>query len=217
MSTYERKVGLKAIKLAFLRRYWIILALFLPLAAFSVLYFQVITKKVYFSSITVGKSTIITNEQYQNIKSTAQDTAIVNNVLLSLKESGVKHSDGSDIAFNEIISGLSFPNYTSNQIEASFTYSSNDSTITKPVLDLLATKVCERLKPRSAYSDLAIYRVASEPQKDKTSDKYMYIFIAASFVVGVCCAYIAEISLDQVYDKSDVEELGCSSVDLTTK
>lgn len=215
MEKYERNVGLKTIWLTFVRRYDVIVFIFVPVLLVSALVTQVILKKQYYSEVVVSKSTIITNEQYQNIQTAASKSSTASKVYTSLKEKGLKHKDGSEISAAEIQSGVSFPKYTSNSISASFVFNSSDKTITKFVLDEIATTAVDELKTKTYFSDLTILKSASNPVVDKKNMKYFLIASGAGLLLSLAAAFVYEIVTDKVYSRNDVEFYDYTAIDIS--
>lgn len=216
MKKYERQIGLKTIALTFIRRFDILLIIFLPVLIGSFVATQFIMTKKYYSNIVVSKfSNTITSEQYQNIKLHCLDDGIVDTAVTNLSNNGIKHFNGTAITSNDIKSGMSFPKYVSSNSET-LSFVSTDKTITKPVLTEVTTLVVELVKKSwSALSDLHISSNATEASKDKTPLKYFLIATAAGFGVAFVTAFIYEVAADKVNDPLEVKNLGFNSTSFT--
>jgi capsular polysaccharide biosynthesis protein len=213
MKKYERQIGLKTIALTFIRRFDILLIIFLPVLIGSFVATQFIMTKKYYSNIVVSKfSNTITSEQYQNIKLHCLDDGIVDTAVTNLSNNGIKHFNGTAITSNDIKNGMSFPKYVSSNSET-LSFVSTDKTITKPVLTEVTTLVVELVKKSwSQLSDLHISSNATEASKDKTPLKYFLIASAAGLGVAFVTAFVYEIASDRLYDCSDIRNMEFSAV-----
>lgn len=217
MKKYEKSISLKTLWLTFVRRFDILLICFIPLCIAAVISTQFIMKKRYVSTVTLAKSTIITNEQYQNIETAARTESLVKKALESLETQNVKHSDGSAINPSEIENGLSFPAYSANSISLSFSFASSDKTVSRYVLGAIASCVVDELKTRSAYSDLQVVGAPSEAKLDGKNNKYLLIACGAGLVLSYALAFVFEFASDEVYDASDVQQFGVDCVEIKLK
>ena len=56
---------------------------------------------------------------------------------------------------------------------------------------------------------------ASNPVKTSKEDTYLIAGLAISLLLGYGFAFLYEIISDEVFDKSDIETLGCSGFEFT--
>lgn len=226
MEKYERTIGLKTILLTLVRRFLIILCIFLPIALVSVVYTKAIMKSEYTNSITLTRVSGFTTSNYptmySTIKSMKNAEAVAQELAKTTEGEGeeahsvtpTKHADGSDITANEIYAGITMAaSISSTTGSFSVSFKTNDSTISQIVLTQ-AIKSAE-----TEYKKLVTevkYGEASIPtDNSSTKNKYLLIGVAAGLVLALGFAFVYEIVSDEVYDKADIENLGCAGFELT--
>ena len=218
MEKYERSIGLKTIYLTFARRFMYILLIFIPvgLVAFLAVHFGI--SKNYQSSSVVQKDAVFAAAHYQTFNSIVMSEDNTQAVATKLAEEKVVHSNNNEITAAEIKSGLSLSAFnSSNQsINVTINFKSTDNSITQKVLDqVVATSVESALaKDASSFKGLAVSSKATSPTDVSSSKKYMLIALAADLVISLAVPFIWEIYADEVYDKDDVESLGCEGFTL---
>lgn len=216
MEKYEKSIGLKTIYLTLVRRFHIILLLFVPIALGSFIATNLIMKKTYQSSSTIAKSTAFTAAHYQNAQLTIKSETNLTKVTENLKNNGVTHSNGSTITINEINSGLSFSAFSSSNqsISLSLYFQSKDNKIVQPVLAELTTVSVESLKTQKDFEATYITNEASKAIKISKENQYFLIALAAGAVVSLGIPFVYEIISDELYDSDDVKMLGCDAFEL---
>lgn len=226
MDRYEKTINLKTIWETIVRRWHIFFMIFIPVALISYIVTDKMLTKTYISTISVSRGAINTTTHYSVIKSYFSDTSsnedspgAVFTTAKNLKEMGITHQDGSEITINEISSGLSFESYKSDSLNMSVSLQTLDGTINKKVLDELARVTIINLKARNSdYANMYIVgNGASTPVKNSKERTYFLISLAAGFVVAFGIPFVDEIVSDEVYDKYDIESLGCSAFEVKAK
>lgn len=216
MEKYEKSIGLKTIYLTLVRRFHIILLLFVPIALGSFIVTNLIMKKTYQSSSTIAKATAFSAAHYQNaqliIKSDTNLTKIADN----LKNNGVTHSNGSTITINEINSGLSFSAFSSSSqsVSLSLFFQSRDNKIVQPVLAELTTISVESLKIQKDFETTYITKEATKAVKNSKENQYFLIALAAGAVISLGIPFVYEIVSDELYDADDAKMLGCDACEI---
>ncbi|MBO4668055.1 MAG: hypothetical protein J5666_08045 [Bacilli bacterium] len=214
MEHYEKNISLKTIYLTFVRRFKLILFLFVPIALGSVVVTQFVMTKTYASSSVVSKTAVFNASHYQTLKLSFSSNDLLTNVKAKLDEQNIKHSNGNEITVSEISSGLSFSALNTNDVSVTVSYQSTDKSITQPVLKELVTLGVNGLKENGDFKTLSITTEATEGVKNSKNGKQLLIGIAAGVVVALGLPFVYEIISDEVYDKKDVEMLGCASYEI---
>lgn len=215
MDKYERSISLKTIYLTLVRRFKLILFLFIPIAAASVVVTQFVMTKTYQSSSVVSKTAVFNAGHYQTLKLAFTNSELLDNVKAKLDENEIKHSNGNEVTISEISSGLTFSALNTNDVSVTVYYQSTDKSITQPVLNQLVTLGVEGLKESSKdFAALSVTKEASEGVKNSKEKKQLLIGLAAGVVVALGLPFVYEIISDEVYDKKDVEMLGCASYEI---
>ena len=234
MEKYEKIIGLKSIWLTIVRRFVVAIIVFAPIALATIVYTQFFITKTYISSGTFSTSSDINTQAYASLfppliksEETAKEAE---RELAKLDEEGnqvfdennqplkaTTHTDGSKITWREIQNGI----YIASSVSAttrliSFSFQSTDSKICQPtvqaVLDVLNGK---EIMNGSTKVTLSISKMASSVSKNSSENKYLLIGLAAALVLGLGFAFIDEIVSDEVYDKKDIELLGCDGFEIT--
>lgn len=227
MNNYEKTIGFKTIWTSIIRRWHIFLMIFVPVCLVSLLVTNVFFVKTYISAIAISRGGIINATHYAIIQNYVTNTSskdgnegAVYITALNLKEEGFTHKNGSEITVNEIYSGISFRALETNALEVSFSFQSTDSSITQKVLNELTKNAINNLKVSGAadYNQMSIVGDgASSPVKNSKERTYFLIALAAGFVVAFGIPFVDEIVSDEVYDKYDIEALGCSAFEVKAK
>ena len=214
MEHYEKSISLKTIYLTLVRRFKLIILLFVPIALTSLVVTQFIMTKTYQSTSVVSKTTVFNASQYQTLKLSFIDNEFLTSVKNHLEENNVKHSNGNEITVGEIASGLSFSVLNINDVSVSVYYQSKDRSITQPVLNQIVALGVEGLKENKDFATLSITKEATTGVKNSKENKQLLIGMAAGVVVALGLPFVYEIISDEVYDKKDVEALGCASYEI---
>lgn len=215
MVKYEKQIGLKTIKLTFLRQWFAIVCIFIPIAIASLIATSLFVSKSYNVTSTVSREASFTSESAYNtftnrISSTSTQVA-------EKLATATKHSNGSAITANEIVNGLSFSKYAAGSLTSTITFTSSDKAIVQPVLTELVT-YCESQK--DAIADFKGFKISSpvgSVSESSNQKKYLLIALAADLVVSLGVPFLFELIGDEVYDKEDVELLGCPGFELNTQ
>lgn len=218
MKKYEKTIGLKTVWLTIVRRFYYILFVFVPIALASLLVTSFAIPKTYQSSVTVSKTTVFLAAQHQILQNYTKDENTINFAIEQFNTKGIKHSNGDEINIKEIVEGLSFSSLDVNSIFVTVYYQSLDKTIVQPVLNELITATIDSLKndetTKKDFATLVISSPASDAVKNSNERKYLLIGIAAGLFVSFGLAFVDEVISDELYDKADVELLGCDSFEL---
>ena len=226
MNKYEREIGLKVLWVTLVRRWHVFLMIFVPICLISFITTNFVLTKSYISSITLTKATAFSAAQYSliqsYIKNTSTDESKPGAVYLTynkLKEEDFKHKNGSEITMSDIYNGVSFSTLATSSVFISFSFQSPDNTITQKVLSEIAEISIKQLQDTggSDFKTLDVYTNASTPKKNSKETIYFLIALAAGFVVAFGIPFVDEIVSDEVYDKYDIENLGCSAFEVKAK
>jgi capsular polysaccharide biosynthesis protein len=231
MERYEKSIGLKTIWLTIVRRFLTILVVFAPIAIATVVYTQFFIKKTYTSSVTLTADKDITAAAYSSFPIVVKSEDIAKEAernLAKLDEEGnpildendqplkaTTHADGSRITWGEIQGGLSVASSISLATrKLSFSFQGYEQGIIKPILD----EVAKAIVAADPYKASAIKLTASEATsatKNSSENKYLLIGMVAAVVLGLGFGFVDEIVSDEVYDKKDIELLGCDGFEIT--
>ena len=217
-SKYEKTIGLKSIWLTFVRRFKVILFVFVPISLVTIIFTQCFIKKSYQSSTTLYRASLITPAQYPIVYSSIKSYDTAQKVADKLASSSpvVTHSNGKPITSSEIYNGVSVvSSITSTVGTVTFTFQSSDSTICQGVLEEVANVAIANID-NAALGGTTILNPASSPTKNSKENTYMLIGLAAGFVLSLVFAFVDEVVSDEVYDKEDVEYLGSSAFEIAT-
>ena len=215
---YERTIGLKTIWITFIRRFKIIFLIFIPAALASVIFTQFLITKTYISSttyynaggFTVAKYPIV----YTAVKSITTAETVANNLAGADEHKVVKHSNGSPITKEEIYSGITIAtSISANTSYVSFTFQSSDKSITKAVLEEVATVALPEIT--KTFKDTTISSHASDGTKNSNDNKYMLIGLVVGAVLALGFAFADEVFSDEVFDKYDAINLGSDGFEIT--
>ena len=116
-----------------------------------------------------------------------------------------------------IKAGLSFANFTNGESSFSFSFTSDRQQTTQKILQVVAESSIEKMRANSNYNTSKIVSPASAAVKNSKENTYFLIAVAAGFVGAFGVMFADEIISDEVYDKEDVEYLGCSGFEVNTK
>ena len=213
---YERLIGLNTVWLTIIRRFVVIFTVFIPIALATIIYTQFFITKTYQSTASLFRSGAISTSQYPIIPSTIKSAETAQTVADNLKSAdpAIKHSNGNEITASEILSGLSIASsITTTTGTVSFTFQSSDKTICKIVLEEVAKVSLPIIN--NTLPGTAISSHASEPIKNSKENTYLLIGLGVGAVLALGFAFVYEIISDEVYDKADIENLGCSGFEFT--
>ena len=216
MIKYEKQIGLKAIKLTFLRQWFAIVCIFIPIAIASLIATSLFVSKSYSATTTISRETSFTAEGYYNTF-TNRIVATATNIATNLQNNNIAHANGATITADEIVSGLSFSKYVAGSLTSTITYSSSDRATVQPVLTELTTYCISQKDSVAEFKGLAVSVPISQTKESSNSGKYLLIAIAADFVVSIGVPFLFEVIGDEVYDREDVEMLGCAGFELNTQ
>lgn len=212
MEGYEKTIGLKTIWLTLIRRFEYILFVFIPIALTTLIVTQVVLTKTYKSSVTVSLNTTFSTANFEVFKTYGTNQEVLNSTVEKLQA-----EKGIGISASDISSGLSFTTPASNSPSGSFAFQSTNKALVQPVMEIYSSTLVSyaKTKDEGKFSSMNITSEASAPVKNSSENKYMLIGLAAGLVVALGIAFIDEIFSDEVYDKKDVELLGCEAFELS--
>ena len=218
MEKYEKSIGLKTIYLTLVRRFHIILALFIPIALGSFIVTNVIMKKTYQSSAVLTKDNVFSAAHYQTAQLTIKSEENLTKVVESLAKNGIAHSNGKQITISEINSGISFSQYKSTDTNVSLTvyFQSSESRIVQPVLEEISEQSIVSFQTVKDFGSIRITTHATKATKNSQETKYFLIAIAAGAIISFGIPFVYEITTDELYDADDVKNLGCDAIELKT-
>lgn len=210
MEKYEKTIGLKTLFLTFVRRWVIVLIIFIPASLATLIVTQFFVPKQYQSSATFLNNanltaTTLNAAQLQIQKEATLDKAVK---LLELDYSI------TNISAAGILNGLSFVSFnTSNPGIVKFSFTSKEQKIVKPVVEAVSQAALEELHA-NGFDKMVISAPANNPVSIGKGKQYLLIGLAASAVLGLGIAFVDEIVSDEVYDEDDIALLGSSSYGL---
>lgn len=218
MERYTRNINLKTIYLTFTRRFLFIVLIFIPIGLVSFLSIYFGTSRTFESSSVVQKNAVFQDSHYQTFKSivTSEDTAL--EVEKNLSDTNVFHSNSDKITADEIRKGISLSPYdfSPQSISVTISFQSNDKIIIQKVLDeitsLSVNKALE--KNETSFAGLITSSVATSPVDISNTKKFYLIAIVTDTLLALGIPFIWEVVSDEVYDKEDVESLGCEGFTL---
>ncbi len=208
MERYEKAVGLKTIWLTIIRRWKIILCVFIPAAILTVFITQLFIPKQYQSTATFLNDAKLNTTTFNDVQLEVKKEKTINKTIQYLQD-----DYSISLTENDILNGLSFPSFNSNDAYVfKFSFTSKKRNIVKPVTQALSDATLETLTStdfkhmkRTSVSDVASIG------KDK---QYLLIGLVASAILGLGIAFVDELVSDEVYDEDDLALLGSSSYGL---
>ncbi len=210
MKDYEKNFGFKTIWQSFIRRWKVIIAIFLPISIATIITTQFIIKKTYTSDVILLNSTNLDATRYSTIKYCIEKDETINKTVDNLASLPTPIVVSSETIKN----GLSFVAFSSaSPGSVSFSFSSEKRSIVKPIIVELTNTALLAIK--DSGFNMVITKQPSEPLLTSKNNSYLIIGIASGIIVAIGFALIDEIISDEVYDKSDVELLGSPSFEIT--
>ena len=218
MKKYERRVSLKTLLLLFIRRYEFIAIFLIPSVVASLIISQVVNKKTYSSSVSLQYyGSVITANNYKIVRDVVLSSGTISMTAKNLKENKIVHSNGNEISETDILNGISVTDYATNSIYFTFSYESTDKSVTDLVLDELTEMTLYSLKkdPSTKLGGMTVAVPVSEPKANDKNRKTLILGLGVGVLASLASAFIAEIILDEVYDKSDVELFGGTAYEIS--
>ncbi|MBO6280352.1 MAG: hypothetical protein J6M95_02090 [Bacilli bacterium] len=209
---YEKSIGLKTIWLTFVRRWKSILLILIPLAAISFAAVKILIKPTYSSTVSITKNAAaaLSAADHNNIVACYNDNEVIAATVELLATDEYKIT--VDASF--IKSGLSAATFATNEAAVKITFTSKAKTDTQKILNALSVKAIEKIKTGTYSLPNAKAGEASATKESSNAKKYLLIALAASVVVALAIPFIDEIISDEVYDKKDIEFLGCEGFEI---
>ena len=210
MAKYEKTISLKTIWLTFVRRWKIILIIFVPAALATLIVTQFFIPKRYQSSVTFLNNASLNATTFNAVHFQIQKEATLTKATQYLEA----NYSITNISPSIILNGLSFSTYNSNDpgiIKFAFSY--NKQNVVKPVAEAVSKAALEELAV-NGYDKMVISSPASSPTSTGKGKQYLLIGLASSTVLGLGIAFVDEIVSDEVYDEDDIAMLGSSSYGL---
>lgn len=209
MEKYEKTIGLKTAFLTFIRRWKIILIIFIPSFVLTVVITQFFIPKQYQSSATFLNNTNLTATTHSSAQLQIQKEATLTKAANYLE---VDYS--ISLETSKLLNGLSITPFNSNNPSiVKFSFSSKTQNIVKPVVEALSKAALEEMAV-NGFDKMVISSQASDPVSVGKGKQYLLIGLAASAVLGLGIAFVDEIVSDEVYDEDDIALLGSSSYGL---
>ena len=210
MEKYEKAIGLKTIWLTFVRRWKIILIIFVPAALATLIVTQFFIPKQYQSSASFLNNASLTSTTHNAAQLQIKKEATLDKAVKYLE------SDYSitNISASNILNGLTFTAFNSNNPSVvSFSYTTKQQKFAKPVTEALSKAGLEELQA-NGFDKMTISSPASNPVSVGKGKQYLLIGLVASTVLSLGIAFADEIASDEVYDEDDIAMLGSSSYGL---
>jgi capsular polysaccharide biosynthesis protein len=218
MKKYERSINFKTLFLTFVRRFEIMIILFVPIALGTIIYSQFFIKKEFKSDISfMNYYSVIKDSEYTNFSTCVKSSGVLSKTAYGLKDKGIFHANGKEITAEEISDGIYIAPNEANTIYIRLSFTSEDKTISQPVLNELADVTRWTLLTEKSYglSGISIVGEASEAKDSGKRNKTLYLGLGAGLAASILCGFISEIIFDEVYDKSDVEMMGCACYEVS--
>ena len=220
MEKYEKNISLKTVYLTIVKRFILFILIFVPVVTVSFVVTRFILTKAYKSSVSTSRGTsfLITTAQWTVMQRFITDTTeredpAANGAIVKAVE--VLKEENITISINEIINGLSFDTMVNNSASFSFNFTSNKKSIVQPVLKAVSESAEENLQATTGdFKYSKIISPASSAKDVSKNNTYFIIALAAGFVLALGVPFIYEIVADEVYDREDIEYLGCSGFEL---
>lgn len=206
--TYEKAIGLKTIWLTLVRRWKLILTIFVPIGLVVVIATQLVMARSYQSGITISRAQFDQTYYTNTIQPSIRHTDVTNQAAQSLKTKNIKYKNGGEITSGDIYSGLSFSTITGNVTSFTVYFNSKDKTIVSSVIKEVVD---------IAYATIGGTN-KSEPSAAKLGSKnntYLLVGLAVDAVLALGFPFAYEIVSDEVYDKDDAERLGGNGFEIT--
>ena len=188
------------------------MALFFSLSLVAFVVTNFFVPKEYTSTSTISNNAAIAQATYTLMQNGVKSDATMEAVTKNLAESKVTHADGKAVTKAEISSGLSFSAFASNMVSFTMTFKSKEQALTQYVLAEVADVALDVLKP--TYPNLNLTTPATAATKTSKESTYLLIGVAAALVVGLGAPFIYEIVVDQVYEASDINDMGAEGFEL---
>lgn len=211
MDNYEKRIGLKTIWQTIVRRWKVILIIFIPVALASLIVTQFMMTKKYSSNMTFLNSSNMDNAKYATAVAIIQKEDVINATVkyLAEQEKSIK------VTASQITSGMSIPAWKSNTPYITVTYTSTNKSLIQPILNAYKEKALEAFVASGTYKDMKVSSGPTDPSKVSKDRTYLIIGIAAGAVLALGFAFVDEIISDEVYDKEDIEYLGSPAFEIT--
>lgn len=207
MESYEKRIGLKTVWLTIVRRWKVILIIFVPIALASVVLTQAIMTKKYKSSFTLSNVTNLDNNGYNKVVATIQKTETINAAVEKLAAAGTQ------VAASDIASGISIPFWTMNTPYVTVSFTSVNKDIINPILISLSEASLDALKP--TYTTMIVSSQPKNPTLASKNTTYMIIGLVGATVFGLGLAFADEIVSDEVYDSDDIRYFESPAFEIT--
>ena len=225
MDKYERIIGLKTIWTTIVRRWYVFFMIFIPVALISYIVTDKMLTKTYVSSVSFSRGAGTTI-------STAQHTVMQTYIMDTTENKGDPTKSGAiakavaalvqeeiTITAAEIKSGLTFNSMSNNSASFTVMFTSKNQTMVQPILKAVSEFAIENMQNSGIndYKNSTIVSPASAATKNSKERTYFLIALAAGAVIGFGIPFVDEIVGDEVYDKYDIENLGCSALEIKAK
>ncbi len=216
MEYYERNIGFRTIYLTIVRRFKLILLIFLPILGVSLIVSFFVLPKTFQSSVTISKSSsIMSITNYETIQSYVKSTGTINKTAEQLKKESISHSNGNEITLDEIYSGITFAPLGTNSISVTFYFQSSDKGCTQSVLSVLANITVDALRNDPAtskeFSALSITTPPSVPHKNTSDTKIVLVSLFVGLVISFAASFVYEVYSDKIYNDKDLLFYGYNS------
>ena len=199
--------------------------IFIPIALVSYIVTDTMLNKTYISSASIsrGSGQAITTIQYSVMQAYFVDTT--ENKEDPSKSGAIAKAvsalvaDNITITADEIKNGISFDSITSTSTSFVVKFAYKNQVMVQPILKAVSEFAIENMKNsgNSDYKNSYIVSPASTAIKSSKERTYFFIALAAGFVVAFGIPFVDEIVGDEVYDKYDIENLGCNAFEVNTK
>ena len=225
MDRYERIIGLKTIWTTIVRRWYVFFMIFIPVALISYIVTDKLLAKSYVSSVSFsrGAGTTISTAQHTVMQTYITDTT--ENKEDPTKSGAIARAVAAlvqeeiTITAADIKAGISFNSMTNGAASFTVIFTSKNQAMVQPILKAVSEFAVENMKNAGIndYKNATIVSPASAPTKNSKERTYFLIALVAGFVVAFGIPFVDEIVGDEVYDKKDIENLGCSAFEVKAK
>ena len=210
MDKYEKSIGLKTIWLTMVRRWKVILIVFVPAIITTLIVTQFFIPKQYQSSVTFLNNSALNATTHSAAQLQVKKDATITKAIQYLQ------SDYSiNMTNDKVLNGISFVAFNANNPGIlTVSYTSKTKNVVKPVMESLSKAALETFATVDTYKSMQISSPVSAVKSVGKGSQYLLIGLAASTILGLGIAFVDEIVSDEVYDEDDVVLLGSASYGL---
>lgn len=204
----EDQISLKYIFRSF-KRHWLTIVYFTCcFFAVGIVYVKLLNQPIY-RSVGVISSTNSSAETSTVVTSIIKNDQVVASVVYqNLKDEGAHHKNGSEISLNEISSGISVSNSTTN-VQFQISYTNSDEKIVQKVLDEVLEVTIDAVEEK--YPNKYYLKLVSNATEPVNIAKSNVVIIGLSTVIGgvigAVCTLVEEVRQNSLYEMDDIKKI----------